>query len=160
MTATHVVNSTVYPAPVLYRCSSWGGRPGLPPFTVGLGQKPRIRSIPARNLECLNEEILAAKKRFGLSASVQVVVSCYEAGRDGFWLDRYLDDAGIPKHHRRLFEHRGQPPAATGQIRSSHRRCQAGQHAGPMASRRAQDLAHHRHPQRRKRRTAANFTAS
>lgn len=94
MTATHVVNSTVHPAPVLYLALELGWKSWKLAFTVGLGQKPRIRSIAARNLECLNEEILAAKKRFGLSDSVQVV-SCYEAGRDGFWLDRYLDDAGI-----------------------------------------------------------------
>jgi transposase len=94
MTATHVVNSTVYPGSVLYLSLELGWKSWKLAFTVGLGQKPRIRSIPARNLECLEEEILAAKKRFGLSASVQVV-SCYEAGRDGFWLDRYLDDAGI-----------------------------------------------------------------
>jgi transposase len=94
MTATHVVNSTMFPAPVLYVSFELGWKTWKLAFTVGLGQKPRIRSIPARNLACLNEEILAAKKRFGLSESVQVV-SCYEAGRDGFWLDRYLDDAGI-----------------------------------------------------------------
>jgi transposase len=94
MTATHVVNSTVYPGSVLYLSLELGWKSWKLAFTVGLGQKPRIRSIPARNLECLKEEILAAKKRFGLSGSVQVV-SCYEAGRDGFWLDRYLDDAGI-----------------------------------------------------------------
>jgi len=94
MTAIHAVNSTVSPAPVLYRALELAWKTWKLAFTFGSGQKPRIRSIPARNLECLNEEILAAKKRFGLFESVQVV-SCYEAGRDGFWLDRYLDDAGI-----------------------------------------------------------------
>ena len=34
------------------------------------------------------------KKRFHLSENVRVV-SCYEAGRDGFWLDRYLRSTGI-----------------------------------------------------------------
>ena len=35
-----------------------------------------------------------AKKRFGLNEDVKVV-SCYEAGRDGFWLHRYLLSQGI-----------------------------------------------------------------
>jgi transposase len=35
-----------------------------------------------------------AKKRFGLNEDVKVV-SCYEAGRDGFWLHRYLLSLGI-----------------------------------------------------------------
>jgi transposase len=47
-------------------------------FTVGFGQKPRER----------------AKRRFGLSRRARVL-SCYEAGRDGFWLHRYLIHIGV-----------------------------------------------------------------
>jgi transposase len=42
----------------------------------------------------LQDEIRAAKKRFGLSEDAPVR-SCYEAGRDGFWLHRYLVSKGI-----------------------------------------------------------------
>ena len=63
-------------------------------FTVGLGQKARRRTIRAADLERLGEEIDKAKKRFGLKESVRVV-SCYEAGRDGFWLHRYLASCGV-----------------------------------------------------------------
>jgi transposase len=63
-------------------------------FSVGLGQKGRRRSIPARNLEKLAGEIEAARKRFRLGENT-LVVSCYEAGRDGFWLHRYLEQMGI-----------------------------------------------------------------
>jgi transposase len=94
MTATHVVNSTSYPSLVLYLAFELGSKTWKLAFTVGLGQNPRIRTIPAGDLERLSEEIRAAKKRFHLSEHVQVV-SCYEAGRDGFWLDRYLNGAGI-----------------------------------------------------------------
>jgi transposase len=94
MTATHGRNSTAYPSPVLYLAFELGSKTWKLAFTVGFGQKPRIRTIPAGNLKRLDEEILAAKKRFGLSESIQVI-SCYEAGRDGFWLDHYLVDAGI-----------------------------------------------------------------
>lgn len=63
-------------------------------FTVGLGQRARLRTIEARDLERLQSEIEAAKKRFGLPAEAKVV-SCYEAGRDGFWLHRALVEMGI-----------------------------------------------------------------
>ena len=63
-------------------------------FTIGLGQRPRERTIPAGNVVKLQAEVSAARKRFGLSES-QRVVSCYEAGRDGFWLARYLRQQGI-----------------------------------------------------------------
>ena len=53
------------------------------------GNKMRFKSIDARNLEQLEEEIEKAKSRFGLNDDVRIV-SCYEAGRDGFWLHRYL----------------------------------------------------------------------
>lgn len=63
-------------------------------FTTGMGQKPRRRTIAALNVEQLQAEIASAKKRFGLAGNSRVV-SCYEAGRDGFWLDRYLAELGI-----------------------------------------------------------------
>lgn len=55
---------------------------------------PRIVTIPARDLSRLEKEILKAKKRFGLSADAEVY-SCFEAGRDGFWLHRHLDALGV-----------------------------------------------------------------
>jgi transposase len=63
-------------------------------FTVGLGQKPRERVVPARDLKKVLEEIGAAKRRFKLPESTRVV-SCYEAGRDGFWLHRAMAQAGV-----------------------------------------------------------------
>jgi transposase len=58
------------------------------------GNKMRFKSIDARNLEQLGEEIEKAKSRFRLDDDVRIV-SCYEAGRDGFWLHRYLLSHGI-----------------------------------------------------------------
>jgi transposase len=63
-------------------------------FTIGLGQKPRLRSMPARDLPRLQAEMAKAKKRFGQAADA-TVKSCYEAGRDGFWLHRYLTACGV-----------------------------------------------------------------
>lgn len=62
--------------------------------TVGFGQKPRMKTIPAGDLKKLEEEIGRAKVRFGLPEEARVV-SCYEAGRDGFWLHRALDAQGV-----------------------------------------------------------------
>jgi len=58
------------------------------------GRKERSRGISAGNLGRLEEEIKKAKDRFGLKGETRVI-SCYEAGRDGFWLHRYLREKGI-----------------------------------------------------------------
>jgi transposase len=60
----------------------------------GPAQPPRIRTMPARDLARLRAEIAAAKTRLGLPAD-SPVVSCYEAGRDGFWLHRALESFGV-----------------------------------------------------------------
>ena len=57
---------------------------------VSLGQKPREVNIPAGDVRRLERELAASKRRFGLAAEAPVL-SCYEAGRDGFWLHRYLE---------------------------------------------------------------------
>jgi transposase len=62
-------------------------------FTVGLGQNPRERTIAAGDVGALEWEIGRAKERFHLGEETRVL-SCYEAGRDGFWLHRYLEQAG------------------------------------------------------------------
>jgi len=89
MTATHDVNPTIPTTPVLYLSLELGQKNWKLAFTVGLGQKPRLRTIAARDTEALMAEIGAAQKRFGLPENA-AVASCYEAGRDGFWLHRFL----------------------------------------------------------------------
>jgi transposase len=79
---------------VLYLAFELGENEWKLAFTVGVGQKPRLRSMPARDLPRLQEEMIKAKKRFDLPADVPVR-SCYEAGRDGFWLHRYLTANGV-----------------------------------------------------------------
>lgn len=63
-------------------------------FATARGGRPRTRTIAARDLTTLWEEIAKAKARFGLEAAAPVR-SCYEAGRDGFWLHRALTTHGI-----------------------------------------------------------------
>lgn len=93
MTATPTSNGTTTTG-VLYVAFELGDKDWKLAFTVGLGQKPRLRSMPARELPLLQAEIAKAKKRFGLPAEAPVK-SCYEAGRDGFWLHRYLSACGV-----------------------------------------------------------------
>jgi transposase len=93
MTATRNPKSTTK-CDALYLAFELGEANWKLAFTIGMGQKPRLRSMPARDLARLPEEIAKAKKRFGLPAAAPVH-SCYEAGRDGFWLHRYLTAHGV-----------------------------------------------------------------
>ena len=63
-------------------------------FTTGAGQRPRLRTVTARDVAAVLAEVERAKQRFEVPPSVPVV-SCYEAGRDGFWLHRCLVHHGI-----------------------------------------------------------------
>jgi transposase len=63
-------------------------------FTTGMGQRPRRRTVRTDAWERVAEEIVAAKERFGLRDDAPVS-SCYEAGRDGFWIHRYLSGLGV-----------------------------------------------------------------
>src|SRR5215475_13999866 len=65
--------------------------------TTGHGQKPRERTVTARHHELVLNEIAHAKRRMGLSETAPVV-SCYEAGRESFWLHRFLQGHGITNH--------------------------------------------------------------
>jgi transposase len=63
-------------------------------FGSGLGSKSWQVVIPARDVAALEGAIGRAKQRLGFSSSCRVV-SCYEAGRDGFWLHRLLEQMGV-----------------------------------------------------------------
>ncbi len=93
MTATHSHDSTTA-SPVLYLAFELGWGEWKLGFTTSLAQPVRQRTVRARNLKALNEEIAKSKQRFGLAAETPVRC-CYEAGRDGFWLHRYLSQQGL-----------------------------------------------------------------
>ena len=63
-------------------------------FTLGHGQPPRARTIAARDTQRLLNAVAQAKARCGLGATAPVV-SGDEAGREGFWLQRFLQAHGI-----------------------------------------------------------------
>ena len=66
-------------------------------FTTGHGQKPRERTVTARHQERVLDDIAQATRRVG-RAETAPVVGCYEAGREGFWLHRFVQAHGISNH--------------------------------------------------------------
>jgi len=88
----HTINSQI-----LYMAMELSNTKWRLGFTIGLGQPPRLRKLEARNLDGLMEEIRLSKKRFRLPAAT-LVMSCYEAGREGFWLHRFLIAQGVLNH--------------------------------------------------------------
>lgn len=63
-------------------------------FSTGVARDPRVREVAARDWPALQREIRAAREKFGLPEDAPVV-SCYEAGRDVFWLHRCLIQHGV-----------------------------------------------------------------
>jgi len=90
-TAMHVTE------PVLFLALELSEKTWKLGFTTGHGQQPRDRSIPARDQARLLHEVAQAKRRFGLPETAPVV-SGYEAGREGFWLHRFVRAHGITNH--------------------------------------------------------------
>ena len=87
------IRATFGTSPILYVAFELGVKEWKIGFTKDLGTKPRVRVMPARDLKRLAREITAAKQWFALPANA-AVRSCYEAGRDGFWLHRHLVTVG------------------------------------------------------------------
>jgi transposase len=85
------------PTPTLHLAFDLGNRLWKLAFATSIAHAPRLRTMPARDLAQLDAEIAAARARFGLAPDTPVV-SCYEAGRDGFWLHRALTARGITSH--------------------------------------------------------------
>jgi transposase len=82
-------------AAALYLAFELGSTKWMLAFTARTAtSRSRVRQIAAGDLAALEREILTAKARCGLVLTAPVQ-SCYEAGRDGFWLHRWLLAQGI-----------------------------------------------------------------
>jgi transposase len=66
-------------------------------LVFGEGSVERERTLPARQEEMLLREVVWAKEKLGLAVDAPVVF-CYEAGRDGFWIDRMLKKHGFKNY--------------------------------------------------------------
>jgi len=62
-------------------------------FGDGVG-RARLVTLEAGDQVAVKEAIAKARIHFGLDEAA-AVVSCYEAGRDGFWLHRWLLECGV-----------------------------------------------------------------
>jgi len=97
MPATARIQQGKVAEPILHMAFELGATKWKLAFTTGVGRSPRERTIQARDLDGLDAEIEKAQGRLRLPADTPVV-SCYEAGREGFWLHRYLLAQGIDNH--------------------------------------------------------------
>ncbi|HZY90530.1 MAG TPA: IS110 family transposase [Gemmataceae bacterium] len=88
------MTTTPNAAPALYVALELGWEKWLIACATQAAEKPRFRTLPARDLAKLRDEIARAKARFGLAPDAPVF-TCFEAGRDGFWLHRALTSLGI-----------------------------------------------------------------
>jgi transposase len=61
---------------------------------VGVATPVRRKTIEAGDRGALQRELAQARARFGVAADAPVR-SCYEAGRDGFWVHRWLAASGV-----------------------------------------------------------------
>lgn len=85
---------TPTPTPTLYLAIELSLKSWKLGFSTCHQAKPRIVSIPAREIGRLFSEIEKARQKFSLPGDTPVC-SVYEAGRDGFWLHRILEGRGI-----------------------------------------------------------------
>jgi transposase len=63
-------------------------------MTSGFGVEPWVRTVAAGDLRGVERAVQQARARFRLAPAASVV-SCYEAGREGFWIHRALTQLGI-----------------------------------------------------------------
>jgi transposase len=96
MTTTCIGESTVAPC-VLLIAFELGQRTWKLGFSRGIAERPRVRSVRGGDVEAVAREIAKTKQLWQLDDRTRVV-SCYEAGRDGFWLHRWLVAQGITNY--------------------------------------------------------------
>lgn len=80
--------------PTLYVAFELGKKDWKLAMTSGFGIAPWLRTVASGDLTAVARVLRDGRVRFGLSAAAPVV-SCYEAGRDGFWIHRALTAMGL-----------------------------------------------------------------
>ena len=94
MTATTRSEFGSVSEPTLYVAFELSAKQWKLAMTSGFGVAPWLRTVSSGDLTAVARAITQARRRFGLPASGSVM-SCYEAGRDGFWIHRALTAQGI-----------------------------------------------------------------
>jgi transposase len=93
MTATTRPEKSVS-EPTLFVAFEVGKKEWKLAMTSGLGVDPWLRTVASGDWRGVERAIAQGRARFRLPAAAPVV-SCYEAGRDGFWIHRALEQRGI-----------------------------------------------------------------
>ena len=93
MTETRTLSGSVS-EPMLYVAFELGKKDWKLAMTSGFGVQPWLRTVASGDLRAVERVLEEGRRRFGMPASARVV-SCYEAGRDGFWLHRALLGLGV-----------------------------------------------------------------
>ena len=79
---------------VLYVAFELGKKEWKLAMTSGFGVQPWLRTIAGGDLVAVERAVRSGRQRFGLAGTARVI-SCYEAGRDGFWVHRALVALGV-----------------------------------------------------------------
>ena len=80
--------------PTLYVAFELGRKEWKLAMTSGFGVAPWVRSVVSGDWRAIERVIAQGRARFGVPTAAPVE-SCYEAGRDGFWIHRALVQRGI-----------------------------------------------------------------
>ena len=80
--------------PVFYVAFELAKRQWKLAITSGFGVAAIVRTVGSGDWGAIEQALTAARRRFQLTGAASVV-SCYEAGRDGFWIHRALVTRGI-----------------------------------------------------------------
>jgi len=80
--------------PTLYVAFELGKKDWKLAMTSGFGVTPWVRTVASGNLAGVEGAVRDGRRRLGLPATARVM-SCYEAGRDGFWIHRALTGMGF-----------------------------------------------------------------
>ena len=93
MTASRTLRVSVS-EPTVYVSFELGARQWKLGLTAGFGIEPWVQTVGARDWPAVHRVLQRARARFGVPPTARVV-SCYEAGRDGFWIHRALLAQGV-----------------------------------------------------------------
>lgn len=93
MTETRTLSGSVN-EPTLYVAFELGKKDWKLAMTSGFGVEPWLRTVASGDLAAVARVLRDGRRRFQLPATARVM-SCYEAGRDGFWIHRALVGLGV-----------------------------------------------------------------
>jgi transposase len=93
MTETRTLLGSVS-EPTLYVAFELGKKDWKLAMTAGFGVEPWLRTVASGDRGAVERVLSEGRQRYQLLATARVV-SCYEAGRDGFWIHRALCAMGV-----------------------------------------------------------------